>query len=46
MTLDLGKMTQAEFDEVMADIKARNPNLLQLITDFLDGKVTPEEVDD
>lgn len=46
MTLDLGKMTQAEFDEVMADIKARNPNLLQLITDFLDRKVTPEEVDD
>ncbi|VGM86073.1 Uncharacterised protein [Streptococcus pneumoniae] len=46
MTLDLGKMTQAEFDEVMADIKARNPNLLQFITDILDGKVTPEEVDD
>lgn len=37
---------KAEFDEVMADIKARNPNLLQLITDFLDRKVTPEEVDD
>lgn len=46
MILDLGKMTQAEFDEVMADIKARNPNLLQLITDFLDRKVTPEEVDE
>ncbi|HHG8283996.1 TPA: hypothetical protein ACPYGR_002088 [Streptococcus pneumoniae] len=46
MTLDLGKMTQAEFDEVMADIKARNPNLLQLITDFLDRKVTPEEMDE
>ncbi|HHG8119378.1 TPA: hypothetical protein ACPXTC_000506 [Streptococcus pneumoniae] len=46
MTLDLGKMTQAEFDEVMADIKARNPNLLQFITDFLDRKVTPEEVDE
>lgn len=46
MTLDLGKMTQAEFDEVMADIKARNPNLLQFITDFLDRKVTPGEVDD
>lgn len=46
MILDLGKMTQAEFDEVMADIKARNPNLLQLITDFLDRMVTPEEVND
>lgn len=38
MTLDLGKMTQAEFDEVMADIKARNPNLLQFITDFFRWK--------
>lgn len=46
MTLDLGKMTQAEFDEVMADIKARNPNIFQLISDFLDRKVTPEEVDE
>lgn len=46
MIIDLDKMTQAEFDEVMADIKARKPNLLQLITDFLDRKVTPEEVDD
>ncbi|HES9530308.1 Uncharacterised protein [Streptococcus pneumoniae] len=46
MTLDLGKMTQAEFDEVMADIKARNPNIFQLISDFLDRKVTPEEMDE
>ncbi|HGS3674097.1 TPA: hypothetical protein ACL9DG_001940 [Streptococcus pneumoniae] len=46
MILDLGKMTQAEFDEVMADIKARNPNIFQLISDFLDRKVTPEEVDE
>lgn len=46
MTLDLGKMTQAEFDEVMADIKARNPNIFQLISDFLDRKVTPGEVDE
>lgn len=46
MTLDLGKMTQAEFDEVMADIKARNPNLLQFIIDFLDDKVSTEEVYD
>lgn len=39
-------MTQAEFDEVMADIKARNPNIFQLISDFLDRKVTPEEMDE
>ena len=27
MTLDLDNMTQAEFDELMAEIKERNPNL-------------------
>ena len=46
MTLDLDNMTQAEFDEAVAEIKDRNPNLFQFITDFLDRKVTPKEVDD
>ena len=46
MTLDLDNMTQAEFDEVMAEIKSRNPNLFQFITDFLDRKVTLKEVED
>lgn len=46
MTLDLDNMTQAEFDEVIAEIKDRNPNLFQFITDFLDRKITPEEVDE
>lgn len=46
MTLDLENMTQAEFDEVMAEIKAEHPSVFQFITDFLDRKVTPEEVDD
>ncbi|VPV85511.1 Uncharacterised protein [Streptococcus pneumoniae] len=46
MTLDLGKMTQAGFDKQMAEIKERNPNIFQLISDFLDRKVTPEEVDE
>ena len=46
MTLDLDNMTQAEFDKVIAEIKDRNPNLFQFITDFLDRKVTPEEVDE
>ncbi|WP_173235012.1 hypothetical protein [Streptococcus sp. 544] len=46
MTLDLDNMTQAEFDEAIAEIKDRNPNLFQFITDFLDRKVTPEEVDE
>ena len=45
MTLDLDNMTQAEFDEVMAEIKARNPNLFQFISDFVDRKVSTEEVD-
>ncbi len=46
MTIDLANMTQAEFDEAVAEIKDRNPNLFQFITDFLDRKVSTEEVDD
>lgn len=46
MTTDLDNMTQAEFDKRMAKIKAENPNLFQFITDFVDRKVSTEEVDD
>ena len=46
MTLDLDNMTQAEFDEVMAEIKAKRPNLFQFIADFVDRKVSTEEVDE
>lgn len=46
MTLNLNNMTQVEFDEVMAEIKAERPSVFQLITDFLDRKITSEEVDD
>lgn len=46
MALDINKMTQAEFDEVMAEIKERKPNLFQFIADFVDRKVNTEEVDD
>ena len=46
MTLDLDTMPHAAFDEVLAEIKDRNPNLFQFITDFLDRKITPEEVDE
>ena len=46
MTLDLNNMTQAEFDEVMAEIKSERPSVFQFIADFLDRKVTPEEVDE
>ena len=46
MTIDLDNMTQAEFDKVIAEIKDRNPNLFQFNTDFLDRKVTSEEVEE
>ncbi len=45
MTLDLDNMTQAEFDKQMAEIKEKHPNLFQFISDFVDRKVTYEEVD-
>lgn len=44
MTLDLDNMTQAEFDKQMTEIKEKRPKLFQFIIDFLDDKVTPEEV--
>lgn len=46
MTLDLDNMTQAEFDELMAEIKEKRPNLFQFIADFVDRKVSTEEVDE
>ena len=46
MTLDLNNMTQAELDEVMAEIKAERPSVFQFIADFLDRKATPKEVDE
>ena len=46
MILDLDNMTQAEFDELMAEIKEKRPNLFQFIFDFVDRKVSTEEVDD
>ena len=46
MTLDLKNMTQAEFDEVMAEIKAERPSVFQFIADFVDRKVSTEEVEE
>lgn len=46
MTTDLDNMTQAEFDELMTEIKEKRPNLFQFIVDFLNRKVSTEEVDD
>ena len=42
----LDNMTQAEFDKQMAEIKAKNPNLFQFIVDFVNRKVSTEELDD
>ena len=46
MTLDLDTMTQTEFDELMTEIKEKRPKLFQFITDFVDRKVSTEEVED
>ncbi|BDS69363.1 hypothetical protein [Streptococcus pneumoniae] len=46
MTLDLDNMTQAEFDEAMAEIQLQSPNIFQLISDFVNKKVTSVEIDD
>ena len=46
MTLDINNMTQAEFDKQMAEIKEGDPNLFHFIADFVDRKVSTEEVED
>ena len=46
MTLGLNNMTQAEFDNLMAEVKERDPKLFQFIADFVDRKVSTEEVED
>lgn len=38
MTLNLDNMTQAEFDNFMADLKVNDPNLFQFIVDFINKK--------
>ena len=45
MTLDLKNMTQAEFADLMADLKENEPNLFQFIVDFINKKVTVQEVE-
>lgn len=46
MTKDINNMTQAEFDNLMAEVKAEDQNLFQFIVDFVNRKVTSKEVDD
>ncbi|MFU8754929.1 hypothetical protein [Streptococcus suis] len=44
MVMNLNDMTQQEFDELLAEVKEDSPNLFQMISDFIDKKVTREEV--
>jgi len=46
MTKDINNMTQAEFDNLMAEVKTEDQNLFQFIVDFVNRKVTSKEVDD
>lgn len=45
MNKNINNMTQAEFDKQMAEIKEKIPNLFQFISDFVDRKVSTEEVE-
>lgn len=42
--MNLNDMTQQEFYELLAEVKEDSPNLFQMISDFIDKKVTREEV--
>ncbi|WP_367007572.1 hypothetical protein ABZ559_06365 [Streptococcus sp. ZY19097] len=44
MAMNLNDMTRQEFDELLAEVKEDSPNLFQMISDFIDKKVTREEV--
>lgn len=44
-TLDIKTMTQKEFDDLIAEIKANSPKHFQLISDLVDGKITAKEVE-
>lgn len=37
-------MTPEEFNELLAEIKEKSPNLFQIISDFVDKKLTSDEV--
>ena len=42
--MNFNDMTQQKFNELLAEVKEQNPNLFQFIEDFVDKKVTHEEV--
>ena len=45
MTKDIKEMTQAEFEKQMAEIKEKHPKLFQFIVDFINKKVSIQEVE-
>ena len=45
MTINIKEMTQEELDNLINEIKEKAPNLYLFIQDFLDKKLSSEEVD-
>ena len=45
MTLDLNNITQTEFDALIARVKEEKPNLHLFLVDFVNKKVSLEEVE-
>lgn len=43
--MNLNDMTQEEFSKLLAEIKEKSPNLFQIISDFVDKKLTSDEAD-
>ena len=45
MVKDLKKLAQTEFDALIARVKEENPNLYLFLVDFVNKKVSTEEVE-
>lgn len=45
MTKNINEMTQAEFDNLISEIKERAPKLFLIIQDFVNRKLSSKEVD-
>lgn len=45
MTINIKEMTQKELDNLINEIKEKSPSLYQFIQDFLDKKLSSEEVE-
>lgn len=45
MTKSINEMTQAEFDNLISDIKEKAPKVFLIIQDFVNKKLSSEEVD-